>query len=99
MTYMRYRDLLVKWLFATLVIALNTCSAAGQPPSVSNFYNRQTIFSEVGGDTRRLLAVNYERLFKGPVKNTLWSARTGIGIAPGASERDIPSVTSVPVVL
>ena len=89
----------MKWLFAVVVTVLEARSAKGQPPSVSNFYNQQTIFCEVGGHTRSLLSVNYERLFKGPVKNTLWSVRTGIGIAPGESERDIPSVTSVPVVL
>ena len=90
---------ILKMQFVALVFVLGACSATGQPPGVENFYNRQAIFYELGGHTRSILSCSYERFFKGPVKNTLWSARTGIGISPGESERDIPSVTSIPVVL
>ena len=82
---MRYLHLLV-----ALLSILAGQSAAAQPASVKNFYNTQSIFCEVGGHARGLLSCNYERIFKGPVKNTLWTVRSGVGLAPGTAEDDIP---------
>jgi hypothetical protein len=70
----------------------------GQKAQVSDLYNRQTIFWELGGHARGEVTLNYERLFKGPFKNTLWTLRTGFGIMPPVSERNIPPVYSVPAV-
>jgi|GEM_PF-5617178 len=78
--------------------AIHAYSALGQETHIPDLYSRQVIFWEIGGHTRGLLSVNYERLFKGPFRNSLWSLRTGVGISPGESDRDIPSITSVPAV-
>ena len=87
-------------LLLVIFTVLRVHVAVGQKIDVPELYNRQTLFWELGGHARGMLSANYERLFKGPFKHSLWTLRTGFGFMPAEQQETphTPAVYSIPVV-
>lgn len=60
---------------------------------------RNAFLGELGGNSRSLMSLNYERLFSLSHETPFYfSLRTGVGYTPGSEDRKIKTTVSVPLV-